>query len=28
VLIEDGQLLGTPGQARYLPTQSAVKGLS
>jgi dihydropyrimidinase len=28
VLIEDGQLLGTPGQARYLPTQAAVKGLS
>jgi dihydropyrimidinase len=28
VLIEDGQLVGTPGQARYLPTQAAVKGLS
>jgi dihydropyrimidinase len=28
VLVEDGQLVGTPGQARYLPTQAAVKGLS
>ena len=28
VLIEDGQLVGTPGQAQYLPTQAAVKGLS
>jgi dihydropyrimidinase len=28
VLVENGQLLGTPGQARYLPTQAAVKGLS
>lgn len=28
VLIEGGQLVGTPGQARYLPTQAAVKGLS
>jgi dihydropyrimidinase len=28
VLIEDGQLVGTPGQAKYLPTQAAVKGLS
>jgi len=27
VLIEDGQLVGTPGQAKYLPTQSAVKGI-
>ena len=27
VLIEDGQLVGTPGQARYLPTQVAVSGL-
>jgi dihydropyrimidinase len=28
VVIEDGQLVGTPGQARYLPTQASVKGLS
>jgi dihydropyrimidinase len=28
VLVEDGQLVGTPGQARYLPTRAAVKGLS
>jgi len=28
VLIEDGQLVGTLGQAKYLPTQAAVKGLS
>lgn len=28
MLVEDGQLVGTPGQARYLPTQAAVKGLS
>lgn len=27
VLIEDGQLVGTPGQARHLPTQAAVRGL-
>jgi len=27
VLIEDGQLVGAPGQARYLPTQVAVSGL-
>ena len=27
VLIEDGQLVGTPGQAQYLPTQAAVKGI-
>jgi dihydropyrimidinase len=28
VLVEDGQLVGTSGQARYLPTQAAAKGLS
>ena len=28
VLIEDGQLVGTQGEACYLPTQSAVNGLS
>ncbi len=27
VLIEDGQLVGKPGQARYLPTQVAIKGI-
>ena len=27
VLIEDGQLVGTPGQAKYLPTQAAVNGI-
>jgi dihydropyrimidinase len=27
VLIEDGEMVGTPGQARYLPTQAAVGGL-
>jgi dihydropyrimidinase len=27
VLIEDGEMVGTPGQARYLPTQAAVTGL-
>jgi len=27
VLIEDGQLVGRPGQAQYLPTQAAVKGI-
>jgi dihydropyrimidinase len=27
VLIEDGEMVGTPGQARYLPTQAAVRGL-
>jgi dihydropyrimidinase len=27
VLIEDGQLVGTPGQAQYLPTQAAIKGI-
>jgi dihydropyrimidinase len=28
VLVEDGQLVGNPGQARYLPTQSQVGGVS
>ena len=27
VLIEDGQLVGAPGQAQYLPTRVAVKGI-
>ena len=27
VLIEDGQLVRTPGQAQYLPTQAAIKGI-
>lgn len=27
VLIKDGQLVGRPGQAKYLPTQVAVKGI-
>ncbi len=27
VLIEDGQLVGAPGRAKYLPTQAAVRGL-
>jgi len=27
VLIEDGEMVGTPGQAQYLPTQAAVRGL-
>jgi len=27
VLIEDGQLVGAPGQAKYLPTKAAVKGI-
>ncbi len=27
VLIEGGEMVGTPGQARYLPTQAAVTGL-
>jgi dihydropyrimidinase len=27
VLIEDGEMVGTSGQARYLPTQAAVRGL-
>jgi dihydropyrimidinase len=27
VLVEDGQLVGTPGHARYLPTQAAIEGL-
>ncbi len=27
VLIEDGQLVGTPGQVQYLPTRVAVKGI-
>jgi dihydropyrimidinase len=28
VLVEDGQLVGAPGQARYLPTRAAVENLS
>jgi dihydropyrimidinase len=27
VLVEDGEMVGAPGQARYLPTQAAARGL-